>query len=377
MKVETAIEDKGVDGFAEDIDLEKEYEEGFLHEEEDIDWFLLEVLNHCDDVDEEEKIPPTKMRSMLEKRKRGIKIDVKDLIKKILKRTPLGKIIALPGKVVNRSCGVVQTFANLIRQTYGHKEIKEKDGSNMKFVRKEFENWGNTVETDDIRIFIPKSKVGICNLVKWAKKKSLKVRASGYRHSWSDITVNDGQVLMTMLPLLKSELVPTFTTDIDPDNELEGIELVGDIEEDGIKKKLCKIGAGTTNEQFRKWVVEMSQPDKEGEAWKAFWTIPLNVILVEITFGGSNAPICHGAGWKTKTLSDLVAAIEFVNANGELQVVDDPEQLKSAAGCFGMLGVVTSLTLKLDPLTYARMIPLKKKLALTIPPPKGFDVPGK
>lgn len=141
MKVEKVIEEKGVDGMAEEIDLQKEYEEGFLHDEEDMDWFLLELLNQCDDVDEEEKIPPAKMKSMLEDRKRGTKIDVKEFIKKILKRTPLGEFIALPGKVADSSCGVVQTFANLLRKTYGHRGIKEKDGSNMKFVRKEFENW--------------------------------------------------------------------------------------------------------------------------------------------------------------------------------------------------------------------------------------------
>lgn len=84
-----------------------------------------------------------------------------------------------------------------------------------------------------------------------------------------------------------------------------------------------------------------------------------------------------GAGISTKTLSDLVASIEFINANGEIQTVDDPDQLQSVAGCFGMLGIVTSLTMKLDPQTYARMIPENKPIALTIPPPKGFDVPSK
>ena len=71
--------------------------------------------------------------------------------------------------------------------------------------------------------------------------------------------------------------------------------------------------------------------DKHGRKY----TIPLNVIMSEITFGGSNAPICHGAGLRNKTLSDLVYEIEFVNANGELQKVNDSNQLKAAAGCFG------------------------------------------
>ena len=83
------------------------------------------------------------------------------------------------------------------------------------------------------------------------------------------------------------------------------------------------------------------------------WTLPLDIIAVMITYGGSNAMICHGAGVKNKTLSDLVLKwewtfqqdqgkehwqhfnflinmckrslllsfrLEFINAKGELQV---------------------------------------------------------
>jgi len=66
--------------------------------------------------------------------------------------------------------------------------------------------------------------------------------------------------------------------------------------------------------QFRRWAL-----DDQGGAW--MWSVPFNVIMVEITWGGSNAPICHGAGRLHGTLSDLVTEVEFVNAVGELQVV--------------------------------------------------------
>ena len=42
-----------------------------------------------------------------------------------------------------------------------------------------------------------------------------------------------------------------------------------------------------------------------------------------------------------------------MNARGELQVINDKEVLTAAAGCFGLLGIVVSLTLKVDPMTYA------------------------
>ena len=52
----------------------------------------------------------------------------------------------------------------------------------------------------------------------------------------------------------------------------------------------------------------------------------------------NNAPICHEAGIQSKTLSDLVMEIQYVDANGVLREVADPSLLRAAAGCFGLLG---------------------------------------
>src|SRR5262245_27240004 len=120
---------------------------------------------------------------------------------------------------------------------------------------------------------------------------------------------------------------------------------------------------------FREWCLGNGKDD-----WQ--WTVPFNVIMVEITYGGSNAHICQGAGRHSTTLSDLVTSIEFVNARGELQTVDHPQLLKIAAGCFGMLGIVTAVTLKLDPMTYARMMPTAPRVALAVPPPANYATPA-
>jgi hypothetical protein len=170
---------------------------------------------------------------------------------------------------------------------------------------------------------------------------------------------------------------PIKEVPIDPDNELQFIELLDEyvIEADK-KKRLCKIGSATTNEQFREWIVGNSL-DEGNDTWKSWWTLPLNVIMVEITFGGSNGPVCHRAGKHSTTLSDLSTSIEFVNCNGELQTINDSVQLKSVSDCFRMMGIVTSNTMKLDPLTFAQMVPEKKHVALSILPPVVFDVPRK
>ena len=144
-----------------------------------------------------------------------------------------------------------------------------------------------------------------------------------------------------------------------------------------------KVMAGTTNDQFRVWCF------KEKKA-----CLPLNVIMVEVggnriawymqiltssaqvTFGGTNAPICHGSGLSTTTLSDLVVEVEYVDYKGVLRTVNDRNELRAASGAFGLLGVVVSLTFQLDDMGVTDMMPLKVPMPLAIPPPKGYVVPA-
>mmetsp|Transcript_20181 Transcript_20181/g.77265 ORF Transcript_20181/g.77265 Transcript_20181/m.77265 type:complete len:771 (-) Transcript_20181:64-2376(-) len=243
-----------------------------------------------------------------------------------------------------------------------------------------FQNWGRTVKNAPALTFAPTTVAGVCEIVKDAAAKNKRVRASGYRHTWADLYSEDGGYLVSMLPVHVATDLPTPKYDMNPDSDLQGVTLLDRyVEEGGVQKRLCRIGAGTTNEMFRQFLLGLKTRDEVADdksKWKD-WTIPLNVIMVEITFGGSNAPVCHGAGLHSRTLSDLVEEIEFVNANGVVQTVSDKDELRAAAGAFGLLGIVTAVTLRLDPMTYANMHPSRARVALTIPPPKGFDVPRK
>lgn len=251
-----------------------------------------------------------------------------------------------------------------------HPELREGDGSPIKYVVPlEFQNWGRTVQNTPAQTYFPQTKAGICAVVQWAASQGLTVRASGYRHTWSNLYSDDGEILLSMLPLTQVADLPADEPGIDPTNEMQGIEITGTVTENGVTKALCRIGSATTNEQLRRWAL-----DPNGGNWQ--WTIPLNVIMVEITLGGSNAPACHGAGIRNETLSDLVTEIEFVNAKGVLQTVSDPALLPTAAACFGLLGIVTSLTIKLDPMSYAVLKPKSDRVALTVPPPVNYKVPA-
>lgn len=82
----------------------------------------------------------------------------------------------------------------------------------------------------------------------------------------------------------------------------------------------------------------------------------LSANLRQVTIGGVNGSICHGAGITHKTLSDYVRRIEYVDCNGELRVVDDARHTKAAAGALGLLGVVTHITFELDAMTYGVLV---------------------
>lgn len=258
-----------------------------------------------------------------------------------------------------------------------HPDIPDGDGEKMEYVENfPFENWDGNVKHTPQYTFFPKTVEGIKELVKWAKSNNLKIRGSGYRHTSSELLVEEGQIAVSLLDLNTATRLPANHPARNPNRDLQKIELVGQPftdPTDNKRKQLCKIGAAVCNYHFQDWVHDPQQGNKR-------WALPMNVVMTEITFGGSNAPICHGAGLQNLTLSDIVHEIEFVNFKGELQRVNAEqhgEQIKAAAGCFGMLGIVVSVTLKLNQMTYANLSETvtKKPIAEAIPLPVGYADP--
>lgn len=93
---------------------------------------------------------------------------------------------------------------------------------------------------------------------------------------------------------------------------------------------------------------------------------------METTYGGTIGAICHGAGIAHPTLSDIVTEVEFVDPNGAVHTISDPELLKAAAGSLGLLGVVTAYTIRFDRMTYAAMRPGQVPIELAVPPPQEY-----
>merc|ERR1711942_504918 len=116
-------------------------------------------------------------------------------------------------------------------------------------------------------------------------------------------------------------------------------------EEEGKKHAAVKFGASTLNLHYYDWALANN------------WTMPANTIMHYMSIGGVALGTCHGGGIGHQTIADRILELEYVDALGELQVINDPELLKVIGGSMGMLGIVTSLTYKLDEMTYARFWP--------------------
>ena len=79
---------------------------------------------------------------------------------------------------------------------------------------------------------------------------------------------------------------------------------------------------------------------------------------------------------KLKLLTPFFFRLEFVNAKGDVQSVEDAEQLAGVAGCFGLAGIITAITFRMDKMTWAKFHPKKNssdfKMENSIPRP-GTD----
>jgi hypothetical protein len=182
--------------------------------------------------------------------------DLRDLVAQDPQLAP--HVAALPAAPPPAHRSLLDRVRDLVEHRLRpHPEILEGDGTPMRCVESaEFENWGRTVANTPALTLLPRTKVGVCNLVKWARANGRTVRVAGYRHSWSSVFSADGQVLVSLLPLHVVEDLPAPEPGIDPADELQRITVVGTVDEDGVTKALCRIGAATTNEQFRRWCTD-------------------------------------------------------------------------------------------------------------------------
>lgn len=86
------------------------------------------------------------------------------------------------------------SYALLIHQmasAEGATDVLEGDGKPMRRVKgSRFWNWGLTVDNTPSDTFSARTRIGVQNLVKWAKQNNKRVRVAGFRHTWGLASLN-------------------------------------------------------------------------------------------------------------------------------------------------------------------------------------------
>lgn len=250
----------------------------------------------------------------------------------------------------------------------------------------DFQNWGRGVDYVPRYTCIPSSTDDIRHIVSFAKANDMSVRAAGFRECSSSPTSTLAKYDDTdrgYRPLMGTHLWPQR-----PNHHLSPAPAGGNPDpqlhcpqqrvpraqarrpQNSRTSQGCRATSlGQRPRPHRREHDQRTPPPVVRREQQVYLPPQRDHVIVEMTVGGTNGPICHGAGRQHPTLSDLVRKVEYVDCHGILLTVEDPAQLKAASGCFGLMRVITHLTLEFEPMSYVLMNPQKIPVVHAVPPP--------
>lgn len=173
-------------------------------------------------------------------------------------------------------------------------------------------NWAGNIEFSTSKVFQPKGVEELSVFI----KKSGKIKAQGTRHCFNRIADSKNQLIS----------MSNFHKILSLDKE----------------KLTVKVEAGIKYGDLAAFL------HKEGYALHNLASLP------HISVAGSIATATHGSGVGNGNLATQVEAIEFINANGQLISLSkmDGDEFFAAVVGLGAFGVVTSITLRIQPTFY-------------------------
>jgi len=191
-------------------------------------------------------------------------------------------------------------------------------------------NWAGSLYANPSSCENPTTVQQLQNLI--AQNQGKTVRAAGTGHSWS--------------PLIFSGTVP---------NALQ-LSLRGMTAPDGTNRKAYRWQKNgldlVTYFPSAAWSdVRAALTDPSVSVPRMY--LPTAGVLPSINATGFVAAGCHGTGWMQPTVSDLIYAIEFVSADGKVHSFseeDTPNEMSAVRVNLGMLGLITQVTLKVEPM---------------------------
>lgn len=179
-------------------------------------------------------------------------------------------------------------------------------------------NWVGNQQASPERVFVPRTREDLVEVVRTARAQGRKIRVCGESHTFSG-------------------LVPTedFMVDV---REMRRVRVEREHPEG---PRVC-VESGAT-------VAEVDAAlQAEG------LVIPTNVVLSSVRYGGLIASGCHGSGQRQPPLSDFVLAMEVVDGRGSVRTLSDAaigaEAMDAARLGFGLFGIINNITLRAEPM---------------------------
>jgi len=205
-------------------------------------------------------------------------------------------------------------------QNISTREIKASEVSAPAHIRHTqndlWQNWGRTARCQPQFSFYPQRVEEVIEIVHFARARGLPIRVAASGHSWSTLVPTEG-VLVYIHALNQVTL---------------------DLSDEAHPRVVIESGA----------TVKAVNDLLESHGY----TLPLNVVLESVRFGGLIATGSHGSGWNNPTLSDLVHAVELVTASGEIRKfeagTDSDDVMNAVRLSLGMFGIMVRITMDIQ-----------------------------
>lgn len=171
-------------------------------------------------------------------------------------------------------------------------------------------NWTGDRECEPVEILAAQEVGEVVDIIGRARSEGRRLRAVGSGHSYSDIALSDGYLV-----------------------SIDEINKVIDVDRDSC---LVRVQAGIKLRELNRAL------DRHGLALPSLGEIDKQ------TLAGALATDTHGSGLRHGSLSDQIASLELVTADGTVNEMDG-EALRAARISLGSLGIVTAVTLRCVP----------------------------
>ncbi|KAG0281331.1 hypothetical protein BGZ95_004968 [Linnemannia exigua] len=183
-------------------------------------------------------------------------------------------------------------------------------------------NWAQNQSCTPFETFHPTTYEELVAIVVKAKDARKKIRCAGSGHTWSSSSVIENGYLVIVNDM-KTIHAPAYS--------------------DAFKSWTVTIESGVLVKDLDDLLRKHDPP----------LALPSNVVLDSVRYGGILSLGCHGAATHTRTLPDLVSEVTIIDADGNLNTFSEaknPEEFAAATVNLGLLGVIYTYTLRVEPM---------------------------